>query len=157
MAHFDFSDPHMPNSKRTTTIVPQQALFLMNSPFTVDVARAIVARPEVTSAANPIDRVTALYKIIYQRVPKPHERELAFNFMKKEKDASAQSEAEMADLTAKAQAKVAERKKRAEQRGMNDQFRAIRNEGDYVERKPLDFWETYVHALLLSNEAAYVN
>ena len=39
MAHFDFSDPDMPNSKRTTTIVPQQALFLMNSPMAVDVAR----------------------------------------------------------------------------------------------------------------------
>jgi len=157
MSHFDFSDPHMPNSKRTTTIVPQQALFLMNSPFTVNVARAIVARPEVANAPDPISRVTAIYKIVFQRVPKPQEREVAFNFMKKEKDAGVQSEAEMADLTAKATAKVAERKKRMEGRGMNDQFRAIRNEGDYVERKPLDFWETYVHALLLSNEAAYVN
>ena len=33
MSHFDFSNPDMPNSKRSTTIVPQQALFLMNSPM----------------------------------------------------------------------------------------------------------------------------
>jgi hypothetical protein len=33
----------------------------------------------------------------------------------------------------------------------------IQNEGDRVERKPLTPWETYVQALLFSNEAAYVN
>ncbi len=33
MANFDFSRPDMTNSARTTTIVPQQALFLMNSPM----------------------------------------------------------------------------------------------------------------------------
>ena len=46
MAHFDFSDPDMPNSKRTTTVVPQQALFLMNSPMSVDTSRAIMQRPD---------------------------------------------------------------------------------------------------------------
>ena len=30
------SDPNRPNSKRTTTIVPQQALFFMNSPMSAD-------------------------------------------------------------------------------------------------------------------------
>ena len=55
-------------------------------------------------------------------------------------------------------ASVAERVKRdTEMMGRNDGNRAIRNEGDYVERKPLTPWETYIQALLLSNEAAYVN
>jgi hypothetical protein len=40
---------------------------------------------------------------------------------------------------------------------MNEALRAIRNEGEYVDRKPLDNWETYIQALLMSNEAAYVN
>ncbi len=52
MSNFDFSDPDMPNSKRATTIVPQQALFLMNSPMAVDVARRVIARPEVANAPN---------------------------------------------------------------------------------------------------------
>ena len=39
----------------------------------------------------------------------------------------------------------------------NDTMGSIQNEGSIVERKPLDMWETYVQALLLSNEAAYVN
>jgi hypothetical protein len=36
-------------------------------------------------------------------------------------------------------------------------LRPIQNEGEMVERKPLTPWETYTQALLLSNEAAYVN
>ena len=39
----------------------------------------------------------------------------------------------------------------------NNGFSAIQNEGQPIERKPLTGWETYAHALLLSNEAAYVN
>jgi hypothetical protein len=39
----------------------------------------------------------------------------------------------------------------------NDGYQAIQNDGTYVVRKPLSPWESYTHALLLSNEAAYVN
>jgi hypothetical protein len=35
----------MANSRRTTTLVPQQALFLMNSPMAVDMAREVTSRP----------------------------------------------------------------------------------------------------------------
>jgi hypothetical protein len=41
--------------------------------------------------------------------------------------------------------------------GSSDGVRAISNRGQFVERKPLTPWETYAQALLLSNEAAYVN
>ena len=49
-----------------------------------------------------------------------------------------------------------ERYERNMNRG-NDTMGSIQNEGKIVERKPLGAWETYVQALLLSNEAAYVN
>ena len=45
MANFDFSNPEAPNSRRSSTVVPQQALFLMNSPMAIDVARSILAQP----------------------------------------------------------------------------------------------------------------
>jgi Protein of unknown function (DUF1553)/Protein of unknown function (DUF1549)/Planctomycete cytochrome C len=157
MSYFDFSDPHMPNSKRTSTIVPQQALFLMNSPFTVDVARAIMARPEVVKQPDNISRVREIYKIVYSRRPRGNETDLAFQFLRKEKDAEPQIAATMKEVTDRAVKKVEDRKKRMTERGMNDQFRAINNKGNYVDRKPLDNWETYVQALLMSNEAAYVN
>jgi hypothetical protein len=38
-----------------------------------------------------------------------------------------------------------------------DGMNAIQNKGDLVERKPLTPFETYAQALLLSNEASYVN
>ncbi|MDB5328997.1 MAG: hypothetical protein JWP03_148, partial [Phycisphaerales bacterium] len=41
MSQFDFGDPDRANSRRTSTIVPQQALFLMNSPMSADVARKV--------------------------------------------------------------------------------------------------------------------
>jgi hypothetical protein len=157
MAHFDFSDPHMPNSKRTTTIVPQQALFLMNSPFTIDVARAIFARKEVQTASDNPQRVREIYKIVFSRLPKDNEIELAFKFLRKEKDEEPQMAGAITELTDRAKKKLEEREKRMSQRGMNDQFRAIQNEGSFVERKGLNMWETYVQALLLSNEASYVN
>jgi len=54
MQQFDFSDPDMPNSRRASTTVPQQALFLMNSPMSVDVARRIVGRSEVAGAVDDL-------------------------------------------------------------------------------------------------------
>jgi hypothetical protein len=157
MSYFDFSDPHMPNTKRTSTIVPQQALFLMNSPFTVDVARSIMARPEVANARDNIQRLYAIYKTVYSRRPRGTETDMAFTFLRKEKDAEPQIASSMREITDRAIKKVEERKKRIEERGMNNALSAIRNEGEYVDRKPLDNWETLVQALLMSNEAAYVN
>jgi hypothetical protein len=159
MSHFDFSDPHMPNSKRTSTIVPQQALFLMNSPFAIDVARRIIARPEVINVPDDIHRVIAIYKIIFSRVPKPHETQMAFKFLGDETYASRQLAAPTEKIIDQANRKLEEMKAgRTNRRNMrNERREAIKNEGEWVERKALTAWETYAQALLLSNEAVYVN
>src|SRR5213075_3272000 len=52
MAQFDFADPDTANSRRATTIVPQQALFFMNSPIAVDVARKVTSRREFLEARD---------------------------------------------------------------------------------------------------------
>jgi hypothetical protein len=77
--------------------------------------------------------------------------------MRKEKDEEPQMAAAVAELTDRAKKKIEERQQRMARRGMNDQFRAIQNEGSFVERKALNMWETYIQALLFSNEASYVN
>ncbi len=41
---FDFASPDTTSPQRFTTTVPQQALYLMNSPFVIDAARALGAR-----------------------------------------------------------------------------------------------------------------
>ncbi len=156
MAHFDFSNPEAPNSKRATTIVPQQALFLMNSPLAIDVARSVLARPEVQNSRDNLNRVFNIYRILFQRSPSPSEIDLALQFVGTEVKDQPQVLASAKEMVEKASKKVAERAKRA---GManNDGRSAIRNQGDFIERRPLTPWETMAHALLLSNEAAYVN
>ena len=152
MAHFDVAKPEMTNSKRTTTIVPQQALFLMNSPMAVDVARRIVNRPEFTSARDDLGRISALYRIIFQRMPvrdlsKENPRDewkMGLEFVKIESQ----------DWDANHFAA-----KNVKQGGGNrmDARAAIKNDGFQVSRRALNPWETYAQALLFSNEAAYVN
>jgi mono/diheme cytochrome c family protein len=73
---FDFTgaDAHLP--QRFTTIVPQQALFLLNSPFLARQARALLSRvPE-----RP-DRVVGLYRLVHGRAPSPRELALARDFL----------------------------------------------------------------------------
>src|SRR5690606_24001643 len=116
-----------------------------------------MARPEVANARDNIERVREIYKIVYSRYPRGNETDLAFQFLRKEKDAEPEIAASMKEVTDRAIKKIEDRKKRMAERGMNDALRAIRNEGDYIDRKPLDNWQTYIQALLMSNEAAYVN
>jgi hypothetical protein len=162
MAHFDFSRPDMPNSKRATTVVPQQALYLMNSPMAADVARSVLRHPEVVKAKDNVGRVNAIYRVIFQRSPKgakdgvPAEMDLAFRFVAEERKLQPQM-AEANRALAEKSAKSAKERYEKNMNGGYEGQRAIQNEGSIVERKPLDEWETYVQALLLSNEAAYVN
>ena len=155
MQTFDFSDPDMPNSKRSTTIVPQQALFLMNSPMAVDVARRVIARSEFQRADNDLRRVFALYRIMFQRQPMADEIKIGINFVQKEKYNQGEIDAkapEIAKKNAEIQKRVDDLKKRD-----NDAKRAVQNEGEIIERKPLKPWEAYAHALLFANESCYVN
>ena len=59
-------------------------------------------------------------------------------------------------MTDKAEKKAQAREKRMENMRDNGTA-AIENKGSLVPRTPLSPIETYTHALLLSNEAAYVN
>ncbi len=164
MGHFDFSDPDMPNSKRTSTIVPQQALFLMNSPMAIDVAKRVAARPEVKNAGADMKKIVAIYNIIFQRQPKKpsdptkgisREIELGLAFI----SAEAKKQSEVDALAPEMMKKNAAITKRIQDRRArdNDALMTIINDGDIIERKPLSPWETYIHALLFSNESAYVD
>lgn len=155
MQNFDFSDPDMPNSKRTTTVVPQQALFLMNSSMAVDISRKIAARPEITKAPGEREKINWMYRIMFQRLPTEQEVTLAHNFLTTvqagpapKQDPAAAAEAEK--LAKREEAKVKGRKKDAN-------FGAIQNQGDVVERRPQTAWEAYAQALLFANEISYVN
>jgi Protein of unknown function (DUF1553) len=61
--------------------VPQQALFSMNAPLVIELARALAALPEVTAATSPEARIIALYRRVLARPPDPPELEAALGFV----------------------------------------------------------------------------
>ncbi len=77
---FDFASPDTTSPMRYQTTVPQQALFLMNSPFMAARAREFVTRPYLHGAA-PADRLARMYELAYQRPPSPEENQLALHFV----------------------------------------------------------------------------
>lgn len=77
---FDFASPDQSAERRPRTTVPQQALFGLNSPFVLEQAKALAARPEVAGSIDPAAKVFALYTLILQRVPDPDEVKLGVAF-----------------------------------------------------------------------------
>ncbi len=78
---FDFASPDTHSPQRFQTTVPQQSLYLLNSPFAVKQARSLAARTEVTQAAGDVARIRALYRLTYGRNPEPGEVKLAAQFL----------------------------------------------------------------------------
>jgi hypothetical protein len=78
---FDFASPDTHAPQRFTTTVPQQALFLMNSPFALQQAKSLAARPDVAEPSQPELRIDALYRLLYGRAPQPDEVELGVRFI----------------------------------------------------------------------------
>jgi hypothetical protein len=78
---FDFASPDATSPQRYQTTVPQQALFLLNSPFMMEQTRRLLARPEVTSQTTTEARIQALHRIVYGRDADPDEVRLGERFL----------------------------------------------------------------------------
>jgi hypothetical protein len=78
---FDFANPDLHSPQRPVTTVPQQALFLMNSPFIAEQAKAIAARFEVTSPFDGRERVQRVYRLVLSRDPTADEVDAAREFI----------------------------------------------------------------------------
>ena len=157
-SQFDFSDPDMANSRRGSTIVPQQALFFMNNALSIEVARAVSARPEVANAISDDSRIAALYRIMFQRSPKPEESRLAKEFIRKVASAAAIPPVAKAERKQSAKVKAAEAKV-TEVASTNPTMEAgvLKNAGEKVSRKPTSPWEMLAQAMVCSNEFVYLD
>ncbi len=78
---FDFASPDVSTPERPRTTVPQQALFVMNSPFVVEQARQLAKRAQEVSPKDDAGRVRALYRIVLARAAEPEEVDLALRFL----------------------------------------------------------------------------
>lgn len=94
---FDFADPDAHTPQRHVTTVPQQALFLLNSPFIAQTARKLAALQEIAGQLDDSNRLSALYRRVYQRTPTPQETEIGLRFLK---TASANSPTSKSSLSA---------------------------------------------------------
>lgn len=81
---FDFASPDAHSPQRHLTTVPQQALLMMNSPFVITQAQALLARREVAAAADPRRRVELLYRLLFGRAPARDELIAGLDFIRDE-------------------------------------------------------------------------
>ena len=123
----------------------------MNSPMSVDVARKVTSRPEFVNAKDDLGKVKALYEVLFQRAPRAAEVAAAKEFIVIAQ-ANAPEGATGAAAKSARQPKFVENKIKG-----GNQRSAIKNSGELVDRKPLNAWEQYAQALLMSNELVYVN
>jgi hypothetical protein len=157
--HFDMANPQEPNTRRNSTTVPQQALFLMNSPFTIGIVQKVTKRPDVVAAAarGYREAIRAIYHVVFQRSPTPVEYLKAEQFLKVESERQRGVLQSQRD-SLQASALSAEEKLRKDLLNVNrSNYAAIVNRGELVQRVPLTAWETFVQALMFCNEATYLN
>lgn len=64
---FDFATPDQTSPQRHVTTVPQQALFMMNNPFVIQQAQALVAKPEFQQQQAYEAQIQELYQRVYAR------------------------------------------------------------------------------------------
>ncbi len=77
---FDFANPDLHSPRRHETAVPQQALFMMNSPMVIAQARRLVASTGFAQASSTADKVRWLYRQLLARDPTSNELDRATTF-----------------------------------------------------------------------------
>ena len=77
---FDFANPDLHIPRRNETIVPQQALFVMNDPLMLDRARAVAGT--ISEDLGPQDAIRGLFQSVYQRSPTDDELSWAAEFLR---------------------------------------------------------------------------
>jgi hypothetical protein len=81
---FDFAVPDATSPRRFVTTVPQQALFLMNSPFLHEQARRLAAAIRPGAPSDPEEGIRRLYRRVFLRPPGPDELALAEAFLRRQ-------------------------------------------------------------------------
>ncbi len=80
---FDFPIPRATNAKRTSNVIPQQFLFMLNSQFMIDRAKALAVRLE-KDAKEPNARIARAYALLYGREPTEREMTIGATFLSSE-------------------------------------------------------------------------
>jgi hypothetical protein len=85
LANFDFALPELSSPQRFDSIVPTQALFLMNSPFVIDQAQKLAAQPSLAKLTDE-QRIQQIYRRVYQRAAAPQDLADGLAFIREQTD-----------------------------------------------------------------------
>lgn len=83
---FNLPNPDQHAATRPNTVVPQQALFMLNSPFVQQQAAALMRRPDITAASEPAERIDRLYRLLFSRPPREDEAAVGLAYVTTAKD-----------------------------------------------------------------------
>jgi hypothetical protein len=78
---FDFASPDTSTPQRYATTVPQQALFLMNSPFVIEQARHLLQRSDVAEQTKHEAKIKRMYQLAYGRAADANEIAVGLRFL----------------------------------------------------------------------------
>ena len=90
---FDFPDANITSSKRSQTTVPQQQLFVLNSPFMIEQAKSFAARLHREEPTTDRARIQRAFALAFGRAPSALEMELGLAYLAAADDAAADSSA----------------------------------------------------------------
>jgi hypothetical protein len=103
---FDFPEANLTCERRTETTVPQQQLFVLNSPFAIEIAKALAARVQ-KEASDDAGRVSRMFKLAFGREPSAAEKEVALGFLNGEDSAEEKPKVKLSRWERLAQAVLA--------------------------------------------------
>jgi hypothetical protein len=78
---FDFPDANVSSDRRAVTTVPQQQLFVLNSDFMAESARAFAARL-AREPPGDAERIVLAFRLAYGRSPSDEEQKLGLEFLR---------------------------------------------------------------------------
>ncbi len=88
---FDFAPPDASSPQRHLTTVPQQALYLMNSPFMQEQARNLAARSDLARIESLEKRIDVVHRTLFGRAAESDEIALAKKFVGMQDGAAAEA------------------------------------------------------------------
>jgi hypothetical protein len=129
----DFANPDMSTGERVLTTVPQQSLFMMNSPFVATQVRNLLKRSDFPSDGSIEERVRFIFATALQRPPTSDEIQLAQRFIEAESQTATENKPVL-----------------------NGNVGSVGLRKAQPEPKSLTPWERYAQVVLLTNEVMFV-
>jgi hypothetical protein len=86
---FDFADPNMVTGTREVSNTAEQALYMLNNPFVLELSDAF-ARRLIQTSTDPQARVDRAFQIAYSRPASREEIQASVKFVRKAKDSQSQ-------------------------------------------------------------------